>query len=547
MTSNTNLTVDLQRPNIAVVAYGVQGDSLSRKLTLTLIDGDKPWTPPTGALPVVRYGKPDGTFGFYDTLENGAAAISITGNTATVTLAAQALTASGNVAMQLNFYTAAAEKLSSFAWILRVDPAVVEDGKIESTDYVSTLTEALAKAMELLPEIEKSGEYAKTASDAAEAAEQSKTAAAGSASAAAGSATAAGAAAQSASASQQAASASATAAGQAASSADASKAAAEQSAVGAAEDKDTAAQSAEDAEAWAIGKRNGVPVPETDPTYHNNAEYYKEQAKIITGGGVQSINGKTPDAAGDVDLAAADVGAVAVINSAGAHNAIYRGKNLGTSVTAEQYASIANGSFEDLYIGDYWEIGGVTYRIAACDYYFGTGNVEPLATHHVVVMPDTPLYNAPMNDSNITTGGYAGAKMRTSGLIQANQIIDTAFDGHILSHRIYVSNTITNGKPSGGIWVDSTVDLPNEQMLYGGPVFMPMPDGTPISNYLVEKSQLPLFSYRADLIFAAESCWLRDVVSDTGFARINNTGLSSYGPASTQMGVRPAFCVYGGD
>ena len=30
----------------------------------------------------------------------------------------------------------------------------------------------------------------------------------------------------------------------------------------------------EDAEAWAVGERNGVDVPETDETYHNNAKYY---------------------------------------------------------------------------------------------------------------------------------------------------------------------------------------------------------------------------------------------------------------------------------
>lgn len=310
MPSNTNLTVDLQRPNIAVVAYGVQGDSLSRQLTLTLIDGDRPWTPPAGALPVVRYGKPDGTFGFYDTLENGDAAISIAGNIATITLAAQALTAPGNVAMQLNFYTAAAEKLSSFSWILRVDPAVVEDNKIASTDYVEVLTAALAKAMELLPEIENAGQYAKAASDAAVAAEQSKNAAAGSASAAAGSATAAGAAAQSASASKQAASESATAAGQAASSADVSKSAAADSAEDAAQSEAAAEDNAEDAEAWAVGKRNGVAVPSTDPTYNNNAEYWAGQAKIASGGGVQSVNGIAPDTDGNVTLVASDVGAL---------------------------------------------------------------------------------------------------------------------------------------------------------------------------------------------------------------------------------------------
>lgn len=546
MTSNTALIVDLQRPNIAVVAYGVQGDSLSRKLTLTLIDGDKPWTPPAGALPVVRYGKPDGTFGFYDTLEDGSAAISITGNTATVTLAAQALTAPGNVAMQLNFYTAAAERLSSFAWILRVDPAVVEDGKIESTDYISTLTEALAKAMELLPEIEKAGEYAKTASDAAEAAEQSQTAAAGSASAAAGSATAAGVAAQSASASQQAASASATAAGQAATSADASKTAAAGSATDAAQSEAAAEGSAEDAEAWAIGKRNGVPVPETDPTYHNNAEYYKEQAKIIAGGGVLSVNGKTPDAAGAVDLTAADVGAVAVVNNAGAHNAIYRGKNLGTSVTAEQYAAIADGSFADLYIGDYWEINGVNWRIAAFDYYRGTGNAT-LYAHSALIVPDAPLYSAEMNTTNTTDGGYAGSKMRTSGLEQAEQITNNAFPGHVLSHKLYITNAVSNGRPSGAIWVDSTIDLMNEQMVYGSAIFMPTNDGETIpNNYRTDKSQLPLFAHRPDLIVSTTTYWLRDIVSIYYFAEVSTSGLASYGAAGKSSGVRPAFCIYGG-
>ena len=35
-------------------------------------------------------------------------------------------------------------------------------------------------------------------------------------------------------------------------------------------------QSASDAEAWAVGKRNGVDVPSTDPTYHNNAKWVAE-------------------------------------------------------------------------------------------------------------------------------------------------------------------------------------------------------------------------------------------------------------------------------
>ena len=83
-------------------------------------------------------------------------------------------------------------------------------------------------------------------------------------------------------------------------------------------------------------------------------------------------------------------------DGAAAHNCIYRGKNLGTSVTAEQYAAISSGKFTDLYIGDYWVINGVTYRIAAFDYYYNCGDTN-FTKHHVVIVPDTSLYKAQMN------------------------------------------------------------------------------------------------------------------------------------------------------
>lgn len=41
----------------------------------------------------------------------------------------------------------------------------------------------------------------------------------------------------------------------------------------------TATQSASDAEAWAVGERGGEPVPPTDPTYENNAEYWAHYAE----------------------------------------------------------------------------------------------------------------------------------------------------------------------------------------------------------------------------------------------------------------------------
>lgn len=50
------------------------------------------------------------------------------------------------------------------------------------------------------------------------------------------------------------------------------------SATDAAASEAAADQSAEDSEAYAVGKRDGVDVPSTDATYHNNSKYYSEQA-----------------------------------------------------------------------------------------------------------------------------------------------------------------------------------------------------------------------------------------------------------------------------
>ena len=232
-------------------------------------------------------------------------------------------------------------------------------------------------------------------------------------------------------------------------------------------------------------------------------------------------------------------------SGAGAQNAIYRGKYLGASVTAEQYAAIAAGTFDDLYIGDYWTIGGVNYRIAAFDYYYRSGDNIDITTHHVTLVPDTALYSHVMNDTNTTEGGYIGSKMKTSGLDQAVTTINNAFgSAHILTRRELFTNAVSNGKPSGGSWYDSTVDLMTEQNVYGSRFFAPAPDGKTIPyQYVVDKSQYPLFAFRPDLISNRTWYWLRDVASASGFAFVHATGHAYYFNASADNGVRPAFSI----
>lgn len=232
-----------------------------------------------------------------------------------------------------------------------------------------------------------------------------------------------------------------------------------------------------------------------------------------------------------------------LFNNAGAHNAIYRGKSLGSTVTTAQYAAIKAGTFDDLYIGDYWTIGSVNYRIAAFDYYLNTGDTK-CNTHHIVVVPDTSLYNAGMNTTNTTTGGYVGSVMYTEKLTQAKTIVKNAFSGHVLKHRVFLTNATANGRASNGAWCDSEVDIMCEQMVYNGGVFSPVSDGSNVpANYHVEKSQLPLFRHEPSRIANEENWWLRDVITGTQFSFVGDNGRADYGNASFTIGVRPSFCV----
>lgn len=145
--STTALTLNMQLPNIATVAWAVQGDTLARKIQATLIDGSTAWTPPTGAAGVIRYFKPDGTNGVYDVDEAGDPAVVWSGNVATITIVQQALTVPGTVKMQLEFYDTNSQRLSAFGWCMNVEPSAVTDNEFLSADYYNILSEQIAAVL----------------------------------------------------------------------------------------------------------------------------------------------------------------------------------------------------------------------------------------------------------------------------------------------------------------------------------------------------------------------------------------------------------------
>lgn len=226
------------------------------------------------------------------------------------------------------------------------------------------------------------------------------------------------------------------------------------------------------------------------------------------------------------------------------HCRIFRGKNLGPVLTVEQIDAIRNGSFVDMFLGDYWEINNVKWRIVDIDYWYDTG-ANAFKTHHVVIMPDTCLYKAAMNDEYTTAGGYVGSKMYTTGLTEAKSLISDAFGDLVLTHDDYFCNEVKNGKPFGTTRKDSTVELPSEIMIYGTSFYNSgINDGTTIPFIATLcRTQLALFNIAPKFICNHDSYWLRDIVSSREFANVHFFGYINHIDARYEGGVRPVFCI----
>lgn len=225
------------------------------------------------------------------------------------------------------------------------------------------------------------------------------------------------------------------------------------------------------------------------------------------------------------------------------HRNIFRGKYLGDVVTDAQKAAIRDSSFDDLFVGDYWTIGDVNWRIVDINYWLLCGDVS-FTTPHLVIMPDVSLYNARMNTTNTTAGGYVGSLMYTTNLETAKTTITDTFGDMVLTHREYLTNAVTDGHASAGAWFDSTVELPNEIMMYGSYIFAAAGDGTFVpTRYTINKSQLALCRMVPQFIHNRQIFWLRDVASAAAFADVGIRGRSICDAAAYSYGVRPVFAI----
>lgn len=306
---------------------------------------------------------------------------------------------------------------------------------------------------------------------------------------------------------------------------------------------------------------NGIKISGTQYTESSNCVYFNPDpggGRIGFGRATFGNTGKLirlcniADPIGDGEAANkayvdSKAGGLSVASNAGAHNSIFRGKNLGTSVTAAQYAAIAAGTFDDLFIGDYWTINNVNWRIAAFDYYLRTGGSE-LTTHHAVIVPDINLDAQNMNNSSTIAGGYVGSQMYKNNLATARSIVESTFSGHVLIHELCLTNSTSNGKVIGSTRINVDVTLMNERNVFGQTIMSSeCANGTDNPGWFTyDRTQFPLFALAPEFIQKQRlSYWLRDVVNDSSFVSVRSGGDVSFDSANSSRGVRPDFLIRG--
>jgi hypothetical protein len=227
---------------------------------------------------------------------------------------------------------------------------------------------------------------------------------------------------------------------------------------------------------------------------------------------------------------------------AGFHSSIYRGNYLGDTLTDEQKLDIHYGTFNDMFVGDYWIINGNNWVIADFDYYYNVGGDTPFTQHHIVVVPDTILYDDQMNSTDHTSGAYTSSEMCRDKLNDAKIAFYNDFGEAAVAHHSgkYANATNSDGTPSGYEWRDTQVDLMSEEQVYGHSVW-----GHNGYDVGTQKTQFKLFTFDQTKINIGQTYWLTNVASSDSFAVVGDDGCANKSNASTSCGVRPFACIIG--
>lgn len=239
---------------------------------------------------------------------------------------------------------------------------------------------------------------------------------------------------------------------------------------------------------------------------------------------------------------------------------VFRGKNLGTEVTPLQQARIRNGTFEDMFIGDYWVINEHYYIIMDFDYYmYSYNNVDANGIvsstrntiHHLTMMPSSKVVKSLYyNTLEERVGGYDNSVINTETIPNIiNPTLETDFgQGTLMQVVLSVSNVVntSSSEITGYIYKKFKSIIPTAVMVVGtNPRSYP---GEYVN--LNETNRLSYFEIKGlpiSIINVFGSMWLRTMSVFYGAILLINGYGVTYGSVGAEGRVWPIFNIqYGG-
>lgn len=210
---------------------------------------------------------------------------------------------------------------------------------------------------------------------------------------------------------------------------------------------------------------------------------------------------------------------------------LFRGYYLGDTITQAQSEAIDDGTFNNLYLGDYWTFEGINYRIADFNYWtYGLGG-----GNHLVIVPDQQLAIQPM-DPSVNSVPYYNAAIRLYLTTTILPNLQRLFGNRI---GFYYENLYTESSQYNEVL--ARVELMNELMVYGKGIHRKNREPTYSFN------QLALFRSAPEFINTDgyTPYWLRDQSAGEDYCSVSGDGMADYNPNDNMHGIRPCFPLLG--
>lgn len=155
------------------------------------------------------------------------------------------------------------------------------------------------------------------------------------------------------------------------------------------------------------------------------------------------------------------------------HRQIYRGKNLGSNYTIAQKEAVSNGTFHDLWVGDYWEIDGYKYYIADLDYYYDSLNEK----HELVIISNKTIGPVKWDDPSLESysadfRSYAESTLYKNILPQFVSSIPPTFSSNLIANSIQLNNSVNCSSgfafgENGAAFYELEANFPTFEQIFG--------------------------------------------------------------------------------